>query len=189
MLYLQLPLTVWAGYVMIDILPDDVLLIIFYFDGLEDGLEDVDLPWRRLVYVCRRWRTVVFASPKFLGLRLVYFPKTRLELTSIWPPLPIIIRNTVDLPMPDNFVFDLAFVHRSRVREIVLCLSSNWPLELKRLASAMEEPFPALKHLELDSAYHRYPAPILPDGYLGGSAPHLQSLTFHSLRSQNFFCP
>ena len=78
--------------------------------------------------------------------------------------------------MSDDSAIDLAIVHRSRVREIDLCLSSNWPLQVRQLASAMKEPFPALEHLEIESAYYREPAPDLPDGFLGESAPHLQSL-------------
>ena len=175
MLYLQLPLTVWAGRVTIDILPDDVLLFIFYFDGMED-VDTIYPFWHRLVHVCRRWRFVVFCSPNFLDLSLVCNPGTCVELTGIWPPLPIIIKNTYYWPMID---FDLAIVHRGRVREIDLSLSSNWPLELKRLASAMEEPFPALKHLEIESTFYRHPAPTLPDEFLGESAPHLQFLKLH----------
>jgi hypothetical protein len=96
--------------VTINILPDDLLLRIFHFvrvthlHGLEDdpvisldGLEDVDPVWRlpwwyRLIHVCQKWRSVVFAAPNFLNLRLVCGPRTRVELTGIWPPLPIIIR-------------------------------------------------------------------------------------------------
>ena len=84
-------------------------------------------------------------------------------------------------PIPDDSDFDLAVVRRSRVCEIDLCLSSNWPLDLKRLASAMEEPFPALKHLEIESAFYTHPAPTLPDRFLGESAPHLQSLKLHCI--------
>ena len=167
----------WADSVTIDILPDDVLLPIFYFDGLED-VDSVHPSWYRLVHVCRGWRSLVFASPKVLDLRLVCNPGTRVELIGIWPPLPIVIKNTFDWPIND---FDLAIVHRSRVREIDLSLSSNWLLELKRLALAMEEPFPALKHLEIENIVFRYPAPTLPDGFLGESPPHLQFLKLHSI--------
>jgi hypothetical protein len=45
----------------------------------------------------------------------------------------------------------------------------------------MEEPFPALKHLEIESSFYRYPAPALPDEFLGESAPHLQSLKLHCI--------
>jgi hypothetical protein len=41
--------------------------------------------------------------------------------------------------MPDYYDFNAAIMQRSRVREIDLRLSSNW--QLRRLASAMQEPF------------------------------------------------
>ena len=78
----------------------------------------------------------------------------------------------VDLPMPKDYDFDAAIVHRNRVCDINLFhLSSS---HLLRLASAMQDQFPALIHLMLDFAnYHGTPAPALPDGF---SAPRLQTL-------------
>jgi hypothetical protein len=137
-------LTVWAGCVAIDILPDDVLLIIFYFDGLDD-VDPMYPSWHRLVHVCRRWRSLVFASPNFLDLRLVCGPRTRVELIGIWPPFPITIKNRIQWPIPD-YDFNAAIVHRNRVREIDLRLSRR---QLQRLISAMREPFPDLMHLNL----------------------------------------
>ena len=143
------------------------------------------LPWRwhRLVHVCRKWRSVAFSSPSLLHLRLVCGPSTRVELTGIWPPLPIIIRNMVERPMPKDYDFDAAIVHRnhySRICQIhLLYLISP---QLKRLASAMQVEFPALIHLKLGFLDHyRRPAPALPDGFLGGSAPQLQSLGLQSI--------
>jgi hypothetical protein len=181
-------LTVWADLVRInDILPDDVLLHIFHFDRLTciDGPEGVysqhtPLRWHRLVHVCRRWRSVVLASPKFLDLDLVCGPRTRVGLMGIWPPFPIILRNMVSSPMPKDYDFNAAIVHPNRVREINLFhLTSS---QLQRLASAMQKQFPALIHLmlALDVSDSRS-APTLPDGFLGGSAPHLQSLTLNSI--------
>ena len=48
---LQLLLTVCAGRVTINILPDDVLLLIFHFDRVTylDGLEDVDRLWHTVL--------------------------------------------------------------------------------------------------------------------------------------------
>jgi hypothetical protein len=90
-LCLQLPLTVWAGRATINILPDDVLLQILHFDRLEDVSPSWRYSWHRLVHVCRRWRSVVFASPNFLDLGLLCDTRTRVELEGICPPLPIII--------------------------------------------------------------------------------------------------
>ena len=188
----------------INILPDDVLVLIFHFDrasfldGQEDdrvtyfgGLEDADRLWRLswrwhgLVHVCQRWRSVIFASPNFLDLSLVCRPWTRVELISIWPPLPIIIMDMVNWPMPEDYDFDAAVMHPNRVCEVVLLyLTSS---QLQRLALAMQEQFPTLIHLILGSTSptsnhsHPAPTPALPDGFLGGSIPRLQSLSLHSI--------
>ena len=167
-------LTVAAGRVTIDILPDDVLLIIFYFDGPEDDNRLWYPSWHRLVHVCRRWRSLVFASPNFLDLRLVFDPKTRVELAGIWPPFPIIIKNFNYWPFPE---IDATIVHRDRVREIVVRLSS---LQLQRLISAMREPFPALIHLNLGLDPGEVPL-VLPDDFLGGCVPRLQPLELQSI--------
>ena len=183
---LQLLLTMWAGRVTFDILPDDVLLHIFHFDRLryldEESVVDDDewhpsWPWHRLVHVCRRWRSAIFVSPNFLHLRLVCGPRTRLEHIGIWPPLPITIRDQPYWPIPDDYDFDAAIVHPDRVCEIYLYNLTS-PV-LQRLVSATQEQFPALIHLRLDYCFELFdshPAPGLPDGFLGGSAPRLQSL-------------
>jgi hypothetical protein len=85
--------------------------------------------------------------------------------------------------MPKDYDFDAAIVHRNHHNRIcqihLLYLISP---QLKRLASAMEVQFPALIHLKLGFLDHyRRPAPALPDGFLGGSAPQLQSLGLQSI--------
>ena len=174
----------WAGRVAISILPDDVLLQVFCYDRLaylDRWKNDVNRrrrswDWYRLVHVCRRWRSVVFSWPKFLDLKLVCGPGTRVGLTSIWPPLPIIIRNMVDSRMPNDYDFDAATVRHNRVCEVnLLRLTSS---QLQRLASAMRTQFPALIHLKLDASG---PASALPDEFLGGSAPRLRTLGLQSI--------
>jgi hypothetical protein len=186
---LRLLLTVWAGHVSFNALPDDILLNIIVFDRVAflDGLKGVYRSrlfwrWHRLVHVCRRWRSVVFASPIFLNLKLICGPETPVKLIYIWPPLPIIIR-TFDWPMPDDYDFEAAILHRNRVCQINLFFQTA--SQLQRLASAMQEQFSALTHLKLCftsfTPPHSLPAPDLPDGFLGGSAPRLQSLELNRI--------
>src|SRR5712675_2359159 len=53
--------------------------------------------WIALAHVCRRWRSLVFQSPRRLNLRLICTPKTRVRNTlDIWPPLPLVISDTYD---------------------------------------------------------------------------------------------
>ena len=180
---LQLQLTVWAGRVTIDIVPDDVLLCAFHFIQPDvDRLRDLSW-WQPVVNVCRRWRSVVFASPKFLGLRLVCDPWIPARLTVICPPFPIIIwnlHNVTDRVMPEEYGLDVAIVHPNRVCEIHLHFASS---ELQRFATAMQKPFPALIKLTLETFpdFTPAPAPALPDGFLGGSAPRLQSLELNRI--------
>jgi hypothetical protein len=196
----NLLLTVWAGHVTIDILPDDVLLHIFLIDGQEYHepssiyfveLEDYNRlgclrwTWHRLVHVCRRWRSIVFASPNYLDLRLIWRPMTPMKLTSIWPPFPIIITNAFDgfdSYVPEDYDFDAAIVHPNRVREIHLFDPTKSLFQ--RLASAtwMQEQFPVLTRLTLVAFIDiSSQAPVLPDGFLGGSTPRLRSLALTSI--------
>jgi hypothetical protein len=78
------------GRVIIDILPDDVLLEIFEIDTVNEDIHR----WHTLVHVCRRWRTVVFASTHHLNLQLRRMSKTPVrEMLDIWPALPIFIED------------------------------------------------------------------------------------------------
>ena len=121
----------------------------------------------------------MFASPIVLDLKLVCRPWTRVGLTGVWPPLPIVITNVVDVSLPQDYEFRAATMHRTRVCELKLVRLTS--LLVKRIVSVMQEQFPTLIHLfisvnRLDSILSRSGPPILPDGFLVGSAPRLQSL-------------
>ena len=174
-----------AGRVTIDILPDDVLILIFHFSRLTYPVEpgriyrsSLSWSWGRLVHVCRRWRSVVFTSPNILHLRLelVCRPWSRAELINIWPPLPIVITKVQYETLPKDYGFNALIAHRNRVCEIRL-LDLESP-QLQRLGSAMQGPFPALIRLRLGCLRYGQ-APTLPDGFLGGSSARLQSLELH----------
>jgi hypothetical protein len=80
--------------------------------------------------------------------------------------------------MPKDYDFNAAVVHNNHICEIYL--SHLTRSQLQQLASAMQVPFPALTHLMLSFVSDGHPAPDLPDGFLGGSAPRLQSLELYS---------
>jgi hypothetical protein len=171
-----------------DVLPDDVLLEILNFYVDEDVDEDTDEyfqppqrvkqrieAWITLAHVCRRWRSVVFQSPHRLNLRLLCTPKTRARDTlDIWPSLPLIIRNFGGvfyhkLPGFNNII--AALEHNGRMCQIKLYDLSISQLEC--VTAAMQRPFPELTHLGLMASHAE---PILPDSFLGGTAPRLRSL-------------
>ena len=74
------------------ILTDDVLLEIF--DHYRNICHDPSLAvwkWHLLVHVCRRWRQIIFDSPRHLDIGILCTDKTPVSKNfNIWPHLPII---------------------------------------------------------------------------------------------------
>ena len=159
-------------------LPDDALIAIFDFCVDRDELfrEDIEA-WQTLVHVCRRWRSLVFASPRRLNLRLVCAAKTPArDALDVWPALPLIIQcDPIRIGYMDNIV--AALERNNRVCRIrLLGLSSS---DLEKCLVAMQLPFRELTHLNLSSDENT--VPVLPDPFLGGSAPLLLSLTLRGI--------
>ena len=152
-----------------DMLPNDVLLAVF------DFCPDF---WQVLIHVCHRWRSLVFGSPRRLNLQLVCTSRTHArDMLDVWPALPLIVQGRDGSPIKkvDNIV---AALERSiRVCQIDLrdISSSN----LENVSAAMQQPFPELLHIQiwLDKKGIEM-APVLPDSFLGGSAPFLRELNF-----------
>jgi hypothetical protein len=164
--------------IQIDVLPDDVLLEIFDFYMIMDlGYEDETYGtetegWHSLVHVCRRWRNLVFGSPRRLNLRLYCTPETPArDRLDVWPALPLIVysEEIVDAGM-DNIIAALG--QSDRICEATLLYLADRQLE--EVLAAMQVPFPELTELCLSSR-HGTP-PVIPDSFLGGSSPHLRSL-------------
>jgi hypothetical protein len=149
----------------IDALPDDVLLDIFDFYVSNAGVQE----WQSLVHVCRRWRSVVFGSPSRLDLALFCTTRTPTRDTlDVWPALPLLIQVSFPGESLDNIVAVLE--RHDRVRKIYLMNISS--LHMEELSAAMQLPFPELTDLSLSS----HEEVVLPDSFLGGSAPRLRSL-------------
>ena len=71
-------------------IPEEVLLEVFafYMRRVSDNFE-----WKTLIHVCRRWRSIVFAAPRRLNLRLFCTCTTPVgKMLDIWPALPIVIQ-------------------------------------------------------------------------------------------------
>jgi hypothetical protein len=163
-----------------DVLPDDVLLEIFNFyvirspfDGGKGGIE----AWQILVHVCRQWRRLVFRSPRRLNLRLLCTPETPAKDTlDVWPALPLLVRGDIASWAPssrtDNIITALG--QSNRVCQVLL---GGWRLE--KVLAAMQAPFPELTDLQLES--NDETLPVIPDSFLGGSAPGLRILTLRGI--------
>jgi hypothetical protein len=161
-----------VGEVTIDILPDDILLCIFhvYTKGPHGRLEE----WHTLVHVCRRWRILVFGSPRHLNVRLhCYITTPVMKKLDIWPAIPIVVYCWyLGKRKLGNVI--AALKHNDRVCKIEF--RDKWRLE--EVVSVMQVPFPALADLELvliDSEMLEE-VTVIPDSFLGGSAPSLQRL-------------
>jgi hypothetical protein len=171
--------------VTLGVLLDDVLLEIFTF-YLSFGFyrfrtfTDIEDAWHTLVHVCRRWRTIVFASPHRLKLQLLCTNKRPVQKAlDIWPELPIVIRGHRGMSKAQDGNNILAVLKRhNRVCEIDLRDIPNSFLKRMR-ATKMKNPFSALTILRLHSTQTN--APALHDSFLGGSAPRLQTLSLDGI--------
>ena len=151
-------------------LPDDVLLAIFDFYVKEDQFTKRGIEaWQSLVHVCQRWRSLVFGSPRYLNLQLVCTPGTQRGMLDVWPALPLVFEGCVSRPEVDNVIAMLE--HNDRMCRIGLRYDSSSQME--KVWAAMQEPFPELAHLQLrcDNTDQ-----VVPDFFLGGSAPRLRFL-------------
>jgi hypothetical protein len=160
------------GRVTTYMLPDLVLLEIFHF--YVDQTASVDV-WQTLVHVCRKWRNIVYASPRRLHLQLICSNETPVrETLDVWPSLPIIMKY-YDPPASDVDNVVAALEHHDRLCEVTL-----WDVpspQLKEFSAVMKEPCPALTHLWLKSNDDEAaPVHVIPDSFLGGSAPRLRLL-------------
>ena len=132
--------------------------------------------WITLAHVCRRWRSVVFQSPRRLNLRLFCTPRTPArDSLDIWPHLPLIIFDHDNIfnagpSQVDNLI--AALEHNDRVSQIILycCTTSQFEYATN---SAMQKPFPELTRLQFDMIDD---GPILPDSFLGRTVPRLREL-------------
>jgi hypothetical protein len=111
--------------------------------------------WQILAHVCQSWRTIIFASPRRLGLQLSCTFETRSSVRTNLPFWPVTFPLTIDYPFfptlrggpgdLDNIV--AAFEHPGRVHRIVI--QDTGPF-LAKVAAIMQKSFPALTHLDVE---------------------------------------
>jgi hypothetical protein len=154
------------GKVIIEMLHEEILLEIFFF--FVYGYDDA---WVTLIHVCRRWRSIVFAAPRRLNLRLFCTGWTPAEeMLDIWPALPIVVRVCGNEDEINDNVL-AALKEHDRICEVHVDNVSEDDIE--ELAGAMQVTFPALTHLHVNSCHL---TASFPETLLGGSAPNLRSL-------------
>jgi len=171
-----------AHTMAIDILPDDALLQIFDFCRV--GFNPIRLPfrpvleWQRLIHVCRRWRLIIFSSPRRLDLYLLCEHGTPVRKNlDFWPAFPILIDYVNYSPRPDMISSDdddniiAALEYPDRVRRLKLPVTNSL---LERVVTVAQEPFPILTQLWL--SLEGGDVLVLPSEFLGGSAPRLREI-------------
>jgi hypothetical protein len=166
--------------ITIDVLPDDALLEIFNFYLGEPSERIETESWYTLVHVCRRWRSIVFESPRHLNVQLHYTPNRQVKvMLDTWPTLPIHISadgyKSARWHSENNLI--AALEHTNRICQIQLKGFSCSKLE--NILTAMQKPFPALTSLDIGCPMF-FPGAmaVLPQAFLGGSAQHLRSCKF-----------
>jgi hypothetical protein len=162
-----------VAQVTIDMVPDVALLRIFDFCMDEGWIMGTEIPaWHRLVHVCRKWRNVVFGSPRRLDLRLYCRASTPVrQKLDVWPPLPIAIQvYSFDTWKEGNII--AALKHNNRICEMDIFDPPS--SEREKVLAALQQPFPALTSLMF--AFYTETALVVPASFLGGSAPGLQTL-------------
>jgi hypothetical protein len=156
-------------------LPDIALLGIFDFYVNKDKAQVQ--AWHTLVHVCQKWRNVVFGSPRRLNLRLHCIANTPVrEMLNVWPPFPIVVwvRDYVTLGVDNTLA---ALKHNDRICQLGLFYFPS--LQLEKVLAAMQQPFPALKYLRL--GLNDETGLVIPDSFLGGSAPCLKKLVLYGI--------
>ena len=130
--------------------------------------------WHRLAHVCRTWRHILFASSRHLHLEHVCTNGTPVKKNlGYLQAFPIVV-SFLDDHFGDNDKDNIiaALQHRDRVQAIEMKVPHS---VFEELSTAMQEPLPVLTHLRLIS-YPFAAMPIIPDTFLSGHAPRLQTI-------------
>jgi len=164
--------------VMIDILPENTLLEIFDFYRLDAEKATPARPglpwkWKRLAHVCRKWRHVLFMSPRRLGLQI--YCKTGRPIKPIldsWPTLPLVVRanhgKSKSPKVHRNII--IALRHSDRVCNINLTMPTSM---IPSIVDVLQRPFPNLERIKITTDFEGPRPPVVTE-FLGGSAPRLK---------------
>lgn len=123
----------------------------------------------------------MFTSPRRLNLRLLCIARRPVrQMLDIWPTLPIVISDLADAASLEEGADNIsaALEHHDRVRRISLWSVPSFLFE--RFTAAMLKPFPELTSLALRSS-DESPS-VLPNAFLGRSAPQLRSMYLNEHR-------
>jgi F-box-like len=167
-------------HLTIEVLPNNNLLQIFSLCNpwihMDIFMPPVTWDRYRLAHVCQRWRYLIFASPRYLGVMLVTGMDQRRCVTTLdcWPALPIAICiwHKTDEPLSHKVEDDIlaGLKHSDRIHEIILPISSS----MLAKSATLVWTFPELERLDISSPDDQFT--VLPHGFLGGSTPTSKKL-------------
>jgi hypothetical protein len=107
-------------------------------------------------------------------------------MLDVWPALPLIVSCHGAYQIENDVDNIIAVLERSgHVCQIKIVNIQSLNLEI--ILAAMQQPFPELTDLSLQC---RETVPVVPDSFLGGSAPRLRHLVLsnHFRDYRNYFC-
>ena len=192
----MLNLVARRGATAIDILPDDVLLEIFNFCGVDHHQHHrtlqsfiyPELKWHRLIHVCVRWRQIIFLSPHRLDLYILCTMGSPVQ-KKLWPAFPIILHyphhypHLATISSKDEANIIVALEHPDRVRSLQLSVTSSL-LGKMATVTQTQKPFPLLTELWLSSEGGSLS--VVPSAFLGGSAPRLRRIHLEGIPFPSF---
>ena len=161
-------------------LDNDSLLQIFRCYRLKDENNwNIQLTWRKLAHVCRRWRLLVSDSWSHLDMHLLLTNDSPSIYTlSHLPPLPLAINfldRTRTMTRKDEDNLHLGLQQHDRVSQVAFRAPS---LSLRMWFELMNKLFPRLRDLSLLSTNTEEMGLVLPETF---QAPDLRHLSLHGI--------
>jgi hypothetical protein len=177
------------------VLADNVLLEIFYFyqefyrinpQVIDPRYRGPVMPlceWRQLMHVCRRWRQIIFDSPRRLNLQILCTHGNQFKKSlGIWPDFPIAIDDHARVGPTGHIEEDdiiAALEHPDRVCHIAIEVPGSI---VEKMATMLRKPFPVLKCLDICP----WDDIDFPGEFLGGSAPCLEVISLSHISFLGF---
>ena len=142
--------------------------------------------WQSLVHVCRRWRNLVFVSPRRLNLHLFCKLKTPVKETlDAWPALALIFMGTMTPTSGmDNII--VALGQNNHLCQVIFRGLAVWQLE--KVLATMQVPFLELTDPHLVT--NDETLPVIPDSFwmdLSHVCDTSSCLAFHFRDYQNYY--
>ncbi|KAH8986778.1 hypothetical protein EDB86DRAFT_2223078 [Lactarius hatsudake] len=171
-------------YTSINALNNDILLGIFsHYRPDDKSNRKHQLGWFKLAHVCRRWRRLIHESAFHLGAHILCMVSAPMvNMLPLLPPLPLVIDfQSLFISSRDELGISHALRLRNRVRHVDLRIL---PSILRKLLVLMDEPFPRLERLSLESSarHDKDTDLMIPKTFL---APNLRHLELHGVNLSN----